>query len=83
MSAAAAVDEPGHLAFLRQMKKEGRVGYIGVHELLFPPNLPNYPYPPTSKLEAVMRNEQIDFIATDYSLSDRRLEFHDADLARS
>ena len=74
VSASAAVDEPGHLAFLREMKKEGRVRYIGVHELLFPPNLPNYPYPPTSKLEAVMRNEQIDFIATDYSVGDRRLE---------
>jgi diketogulonate reductase-like aldo/keto reductase len=74
VSAAAAVDEPGHLAFLRQMKKEGRVRYIGVHELLFPPNLPNYPYPPTSKLETVMRNEQIDFIAADYSVGDRRLE---------
>ena len=74
VSASAAVDEPGHLAFLRQMKKEGRVRYIGVHELLFPPNLPNYPYPPTSKLETIMRNEQIDFIATDYSVGDRRLE---------
>lgn len=74
VSAAAAVDEPGHLAFLRQMKKEGRVRYIGVHELLFPPGLSNYPYPPTSKLEAVMRNEQIDFIAADFSVSDRRLE---------
>jgi aryl-alcohol dehydrogenase-like predicted oxidoreductase len=73
VSAAAAVDEPGHLAFLRQMKKEGRVRYIGVHELLFPPNVP-VPYPPTSKLEAVMRNEEIDFIATDYSVGDRRLE---------
>jgi aryl-alcohol dehydrogenase-like predicted oxidoreductase len=74
VSAAAAVDEPGHLEFLRQMKKEGKVRYLGVHELLFPPNMPTYPYPPTSKLEAVMQNEQIDFIATDYSLSDRRLE---------
>src|SRR5687767_2655163 len=74
VSASAAVDEPGHLAFLRQMKKEGRVRYIGVHELLFPPNMPNYPYPPTSKLEEVMRKEQIDFIATDYSVGDRRLE---------
>ena len=74
ISAAAAVDEPGHLAFLRQMKKEGFVRYVGVHELLFPPNLTNYPYPPTSKLEAVMRNEPIDFIATDYSVGDRRLE---------
>ena len=74
VSAAAAVDEPGHLAFLREMKKAGRVRYIGVHELLFPPNMPSYPYPPTSKLEAVMRNEQIDFIATDFSVGDRRLE---------
>jgi aryl-alcohol dehydrogenase-like predicted oxidoreductase len=74
VSAAAAVDEPGHLAFLREMKKAGRVRYIGVHELLFPPNMPTYPYPPTSKLEAVMRNEPIDFIATDYSVGDRRLE---------
>ena len=74
VAAASAVEEPGHLAFLRQMKKEGRVRYIGVHELLFPPNLSNYPYPPTSKLEEVMRKEQIDFIATDYNVSDRRLE---------
>jgi hypothetical protein len=59
---------------LRDMKKEGRVRYIGVHELLFPPNMPSYPYPPTSKLEAVMRNEPIDFIATDFSVGDRRLE---------
>jgi len=74
VSASAAVDDPTHLALLRQMKKEGRVRYIGVHELLFPPNLPNYPYPPTSKLEEAMRTGQIDFIATDYSMGDRRLE---------
>jgi len=74
VSASAAVDEPGHLAFLREMKKQGRVRYIGVHELLFPPNMQNYPYPPTSKLEEVMRKEPIDFIATDFSVGDRRLE---------
>jgi len=74
VSASAAADNPANLALLREMKKEGLVRYIGVHELLFPPNMPNYPYPPTSKLEAVMRNEQIDFIATDYSVGDRRLE---------
>jgi aryl-alcohol dehydrogenase-like predicted oxidoreductase len=73
-SASAAADDPAILAMLRAMKKEGLVRYIGVHELLFPPNMPSYPYPPTSKLEAVMRNEQIDFIAADYSMSDRRLE---------
>jgi aryl-alcohol dehydrogenase-like predicted oxidoreductase len=63
-----------HFAALREMKKEGRVRYIGVHELLFPPNMPSYPYPPTSRLEALMRNEQIDFIGTDYHMGDRRLE---------
>ena len=74
VSAATAVDQPAYLAFLRDMKKEGRVRYIGVHELLFPPGLSNYPYPPTSKLEAAIRSGQIDFIATDYSVGDRRLE---------
>jgi len=74
VSASAAADDPANLAMLRAMKKEGIVRYIGVHELLFPPNMPSYPYPPTSKLEAVMRNEQIDFIAADFSMSDRRLE---------
>jgi len=74
VSAANAVDEPAFLALLSEMKKEGRVRYIGVHELLFPPNLNNYPYPPTSKLEAAIRGGQIDFIAADYSVSDRRLE---------
>ena len=73
VSAAAASDHPALLASLREMKKEGRVRYIGVHELLFPPNVPA-PYPPTSKLESIMRNEQIDFIGTDYHLGDRRLE---------
>jgi len=73
VSASAAIEDPAHLAFLREMKKAGKVRYIGVHELLFPPNAPS-PYPPTSKLEAIMRNEQIDFIGTDYSVGDRRLE---------
>jgi len=73
VSAGAATDDPAYLAVLREMKKEGRVRYIGVHDLLFPPNMPA-PYPPTSKLEAVIRNEPIDFIATDYSVGDRRLE---------
>ncbi len=74
VSASTAVDEPGYLAFLKEMKKAGRIRYIGVHELLFPPNMPSYPYPPTSKLEAAMRNEPIDVIGTDYHVGDRRLE---------
>ena len=74
ISASAALDNPGHLAFLKELKKEGRIRYIGVHELLFPANAPSVPYPPTSKLEALMRNEPIDFIGTDYHMGDRRLE---------
>ena len=62
------------LAVLREMKNAGRVRYVGVPELLFPANAPNPPWPPTSRLEALMRNEQIDFIGTDYHLGDRRLE---------
>ena len=70
------------LAALMEMKKAGRVRYIGVHELLFPANAPNPPWPPTSRLEALMRNEQIDFIGTDYHLGDRRLEEKILPLAR-
>ena len=62
------------IAALTEMKKAGRIRYIGVHELLFPANDANPPWPPTSRLEALMRNEQIDFIGTDYHLGDRRLE---------
>ena len=65
------VDVPTHLAVLREMKKEGRVRYIGVHHLAW---LANMPRPPFAELESVMRNEQIDFIGTDYSVGDRRLE---------
>ena len=74
ISASAALDFPTLLPFLKDMKKEGRIRYIGVHELLFPAGMASYPYPPTSKLEALMRNEPIDFIGTDYHMGDRRLE---------
>lgn len=74
IGASTAVDNPAYLAFLKGLKKAGRIRYIGVHELLFPASDPTPPYPPTSKLEALMRNEPIDFIATDYHLGDRRLE---------
>jgi aryl-alcohol dehydrogenase-like predicted oxidoreductase len=62
------------IAVLQEMKKAGRIRYIGVHELLFPANAQNPPWPATSRLEALMRNEPIDFIGTDYHLGDRRLE---------
>jgi aryl-alcohol dehydrogenase-like predicted oxidoreductase len=65
------VDLPTHLAVLQAMKKEGKVRYIGVHHLAFPPNAP---MPPFGPLESIMRNEPIDFIGTDYSVGDRRLE---------
>ena len=65
------VDTPGHLAVLRQMKKEGRVRYIGVHHLAWPRTSQT---PPFAELEAMMRDEQIDFVGTDYNVLDRRAE---------
>ena len=65
------VDTPGHLAVLRQMKKEGRVRYIGVHHLAW---LRTSQTPPFAELEEMMRNEQIDFVGTDYHVLDRRAE---------
>ena len=64
-------DIPTHLAALQALKKEGRVRYIGVHHLAFPPDAP---MPPFGELEAIMRNEPIDFVGTDYSVGDRRVE---------
>ena len=65
------VDTAGHLAVLRQMKKEGRVRYIGVHHLAWPRNSSTAPF---AELEAIMRSEQIDFVGTDYNVLDRRAE---------
>ena len=65
------VDTPGHLAVLREMKKEGRVRYIGVHHLAWPRTSST---PPFAELEAIMRDEQIDFVGTDYNVFDRRAE---------
>lgn len=70
---SSGVDIATHLSVLRQMKKEGRIRYIGVHDLLFPPNMPA-PAPPTARLESIIRVEEIDFVATDYSVGDRRVE---------
>ncbi len=68
----ASGDIAMQLGVLRDLKKEGRVRYIGVHTLLPPPNFPIGPV--ATQLESIMRNEQIDFMGTDYSLGDRRLE---------
>jgi hypothetical protein len=61
------------------MKKEGRIRYIGVHHLAFPPGMP---MPAFGELETAMRNEQIDFVATDYHVGDRRAEETILPLAR-
>ena len=67
----AGADASMHLAVLREMKKEGRVRYIGVHALAPPP----YPTEATfARLESIMRDEQIDFAATDYSVGWRGVE---------
>jgi aryl-alcohol dehydrogenase-like predicted oxidoreductase len=64
-------DVPAHLAVLREMKKEGRVRYVGVQHLAWPKTSSRAPF---AELEAIMRNEQVDFVATDYSVVDRRAE---------
>jgi aryl-alcohol dehydrogenase-like predicted oxidoreductase len=70
--AYGATKDPTYLGVLREMKKEGRIRYIGVHHLPTPPNYTRAPA--FGDLEAVMRNEPIDFVATDYNLGDRRVE---------
>ena len=57
--------DPGHLAALKEMKKEGRVRYIGMQVI------DDRQY---AGLEAVMRKEPIDFIGIDYSIANRAVE---------
>jgi aryl-alcohol dehydrogenase-like predicted oxidoreductase len=66
-------DVPGYLAVLREMKKEGRVRYIGVTAAF------DNQYP---QLEAIMRNEPIDFIGIDYAIDNRNVEETILPLAR-
>ena len=54
--------DPMHLAALKEEKKAGRVRYIGVQVI------GDQRYP---DLEAVMRNEPIDFIGVDYDVGNR------------
>ena len=67
----SGADMPTYLGVLKEMKKQGRVRYIGVHHLAFPPGAS---MPAFGPLESVIRNEQVDFVATDYSVGDRRVE---------
>ncbi len=68
---SSSADMPTFLPVLREMKKDGRIRYIGVHHLALPARAPE---PPFGALESAMRNEHIDFIGTDYNLGDRRIE---------
>jgi len=67
----SGADMPTYIGVLRELKKQGRVRYIGVHHLAFPPGAS---MPAFGPLESVIRNEQVDFVATDYSVGDRRVE---------
>jgi aryl-alcohol dehydrogenase-like predicted oxidoreductase len=59
------VDWRTHLATLRTWKSEGRINYIGITH-----------YTPSAfgELEAVMRNETLDFVQFNYALNDRAAE---------
>src|SRR5688500_1645757 len=50
----AHADLPTHLAALREMKQEGRIRYIGVTDLLPPPNAPAPPDMGVPRLESIM-----------------------------
>jgi aryl-alcohol dehydrogenase-like predicted oxidoreductase len=67
----SGADMPTYLGVLRELKQQGRIRYIGVHHLAFPPGAT---MPAFGPLESVMRNEPVDFVATDYSVGDRRVE---------
>jgi aryl-alcohol dehydrogenase-like predicted oxidoreductase len=54
------------LAALKEEKKAGRVRYIGVQTIVVKSQ--------SAQLEAIMRNEPIDFIGVDYDLSNRHVE---------
>ena len=69
--AISTTDISTNLAVLREMKKEGRVRYIGVTDLLPPPFVSA---PAGANLESIMRNEPIDFVGFDYCVGDRRAE---------
>ena len=66
-------DVPGYLAVLREMKKEGRVRYVGVTAAF------DDQY---AQLEAIMRSEPIDFVGVDYAIDNRNVEQTILPLAR-
>jgi aryl-alcohol dehydrogenase-like predicted oxidoreductase len=58
-------DVPTQLGILKELKAEGRIPYIGVT------STSDSQYP---QLEAVMRNEPLDFIGVDYAIDNRNVE---------
>lgn len=56
--------DPTHLATVQALKKEGRVRYVGAQVIS------DHQY---ARLEAVMRNEPLDFIGIDYALDNRQV----------
>ena len=58
-------DVPVQLGILKELKKEGRVRYIGVTTT----NEGQY-----EALQTIMRNEPLDFIGVDYAIDNRELE---------
>ena len=63
---ANAAGDPALLAALKDEKKAGRVRYIGVLTIVAKSQ--------SAQLEALMRNEPIDFIGIDYDASNRHAE---------
>ena len=62
----AVTANPTWLAALKEEKKAGRVRYIGVQTIVVKSQ--------SAQLEALMRNEPLDFIGVDYDLSNRHVE---------
>ena len=57
--------DPSHLVYLKELKKEGRLRYIGVQAGF------DDQYP---QLESLMRNEPIDFVGVRYAADRRKVE---------
>ncbi|HKN67856.1 MAG TPA: aldo/keto reductase [Gemmatimonadaceae bacterium] len=66
--------DPTWLAALKEEKKAGRVRYIGVQTIAVKSQ--------SAQLEAIMRNEPLDFIGVDYDVSNRHVENTILPLAR-
>jgi aryl-alcohol dehydrogenase-like predicted oxidoreductase len=61
-----AAGDPALLAALKEEKKAGRIRYIGVQTIVVKNQ--------SAQLEALMRNEPIDFIGVDYDIGNRHVE---------